>query len=172
MGAPRNLAAAMLRAALRFVPEGSREWAAAMLRELDYIPGDWAALSWALGSIFAVFRHAMQGWRARLTNRTNKKEEQMNEKGKKAIGFVSGILAAFGVVLCAFGVQLLLEYLFPALRQDHPGMTHVITVMIVPQVLFVAAAILMWRKRAALVAGMLLFALAADVHIAIFFATH
>jgi hypothetical protein len=52
------------------------------------------------------------------------------------------------------------------------GMTHVITVMIVPQVLFVAAAILMWRKRAALVAGMLLFALAADLHVAIFFATH
>jgi len=96
----------------------------------------------------------------------------MNEKGKKAIGFVSGILAAFAVVLCAFGVQLLLEYLFPALRQNHMGMTHVITVMIVPQVLFVAAAILMWRKRAALVAGMLLFALAADLHVAIFFATH
>jgi hypothetical protein len=37
MGAPRNLAGALLRAVLRLAPAGSRDWALAMLRELDFI---------------------------------------------------------------------------------------------------------------------------------------
>ena len=43
MGAPRKLAAGLLKAVLRLVPEESRQWATAMLHELDFVDGDWAA---------------------------------------------------------------------------------------------------------------------------------
>jgi len=171
MGAPRSIAAALLQGALRLAPEASREWAAAMLRELDFIPGEWAALWWALGSAAAIFRHAARGWRTRLINRKTK-EEQMNSTGKKAIGFVSGIAAAFALVLCAFGVQTLVEYLFPALKLDYGAITHVITMIVIPEATFVVAAVLLWRKRAAVAAGILLFAVTAGLHVIVYLAMH
>ena len=169
MGAPRSFAAALLRAALRLAPAASREWAAAMLRELDFIEGDWAALFWALGSTGVIFRHAATEWRAHFTNRKTK-EEQMNETGKKAIGFMSGLLGAFVVVLCALGVQLLAEYLFPTLKVAYRTMTHVTTVMVIPEAIFIAVAVKLWPKRGAVAAGVLFFAVAAGLHVFIYFA--
>ena len=58
MGVPRKLAGALLSGVLRLAPEESRDWASAMLRELDFVDGDWAALLWALGSTTAILRHA------------------------------------------------------------------------------------------------------------------
>jgi hypothetical protein len=169
MGMPRKLAAKLLRAAIRLAPPQSREWAAAMLRELDFIEGDWAALFWALGSFGAIFRHAATEWRAYFTNQENK-EDQMNETGKKAIGFMSGLLGAFVVVLCALGVQLLAEYLFPTLKVAYRTMTHVTTVMVIPEAIFIAVAVKLWPKRGAVAAGVLFFAVAAGLHVFIYFA--
>jgi hypothetical protein len=66
MGAPRKLATGLLRAVLRLVPEESRQWATAMLHELDFVDGDWAALFWALGSVTAILRHAASVFRMNL----------------------------------------------------------------------------------------------------------
>jgi hypothetical protein len=52
----RKLAAAILAAAIRRAPPEPRQWGDAMLRELDFVEGDWAALSWSLGSAAAIFR--------------------------------------------------------------------------------------------------------------------
>ena len=35
-----------------------------MLREMDFVEGDWAALFWALGSATALFKH----WEAPMSN--------------------------------------------------------------------------------------------------------
>jgi hypothetical protein len=171
MGTPRNFAIKLLRATIRLTPLQSREWASAMLRELDFIEGDWAALFWALGSVGAIFRHAATEWRAQFTNRKNK-EGQVNETGKKAIGFMSGLLGAFAVVLCAFGIQLLLEYLFPTLKVAYRALTHVTTVMVIPEAIFIAVAVKFWPKRGAFAAGVLFFAVAAGLHVFIYFARH
>jgi len=48
MGAPRRLAQRLLDAFANLAPPASREWARAMLGELDSIRGDWAALFWAV----------------------------------------------------------------------------------------------------------------------------
>ena len=64
MGTPRNLAARLLTAVLRYAPPESREWASAMLRELDFIEGDWPAFFWALGSAAAIARHAASNWKS------------------------------------------------------------------------------------------------------------
>ncbi len=42
---------------VRFAPPGAGEWSEAMLREIDFIESDWAALSWALGGTRILFTH-------------------------------------------------------------------------------------------------------------------
>jgi len=51
----RRLASAILTASVRWAPPGVREWGNAMLREMDFVEGDWAALFWAFGSATALF---------------------------------------------------------------------------------------------------------------------
>jgi hypothetical protein len=52
----RRLASAILTTSVRWASPGVREWGSAMLREMDFVEGDWAALFWALGSATALFR--------------------------------------------------------------------------------------------------------------------
>ena len=44
MGTPRRLAAGLLRTVVRLAPAESRGWASAMLRELDFVHGDWGGI--------------------------------------------------------------------------------------------------------------------------------
>jgi len=60
MTATRRVASALLTMVTRQAPPDSREWAQAMVRELEFIEGDWAALSWALGSTTALCRQAVR----------------------------------------------------------------------------------------------------------------
>ncbi len=51
----RRLGLKISQAVVRRAPPRAREWATAMLRELDHIESDWAALGWALGSVRILF---------------------------------------------------------------------------------------------------------------------
>lgn len=64
--APRRAAAVLLRMAARLVPEESRAWGAAMLHELDYIEGDFAALRWAMGGASVLCRQSLSRSRVLL----------------------------------------------------------------------------------------------------------
>ena len=81
MGAVRNLASQVLSTVLSHAPPEAREWAEAMLRELDYIDGDWAALFWALGSTTAIFRR--WGWKWLIGKIRQSEEKKMENLGKK-----------------------------------------------------------------------------------------
>lgn len=52
----RKIAAMILCTAVRQSLPGSQEWGQAMLRELDFVEGDAAALSWALGSASSLMK--------------------------------------------------------------------------------------------------------------------
>jgi hypothetical protein len=52
----RRLASAILRTALRYASPQAQEWGQAMLREMDFVEGDWAALRWSVGSAASLFR--------------------------------------------------------------------------------------------------------------------
>ena len=41
----------------RYASPGSKEWAEASARELDFVKSDWAALGWALGSVRVLLDH-------------------------------------------------------------------------------------------------------------------
>jgi hypothetical protein len=172
MGAPRRLAAALLRAVLRMAPPASREWASAVLRELDFIPGEWAALFWALGSAAAIFRHAGGAWRLWFAQLKSNGEERMNSKGRKAIGIVSGAVSAVMLVACAFGLLHLTSILFPGLGIVNTGWTHLLTMVVIPEAVFIAAAFVLWRSRRPIAAGILLIAVAIGLHVAIWAAIH
>lgn len=63
----RDLAVWILRIAIRHASPDAQEWGNAMLREMDSVEGDWAALLWALGSVRAL----CQGYKAPVTNDLN-----------------------------------------------------------------------------------------------------
>jgi hypothetical protein len=58
-GPLRQAATAVLGAANRLAPPEVRDWGQAMLSELRHVPGDWEALSWALGSAGVLAKHAL-----------------------------------------------------------------------------------------------------------------
>lgn len=172
MSAPRRLASALLRAVLRMAPSHARDWAAAMLRELDFVPGEWAALFWALGSAATILRQAAAGGLHWFTQLISKQEERMNSKGKKAIGVASGALSALALAGCAFALLRLVDRLYPVLGIAHQEWTHWLTVIVIPEAVFISAAILLWRKRGPIAAGILLVAIAIGLHVVVHVATH
>jgi hypothetical protein len=168
MGAPRKLAAALLRAVLRLAPVESREWATAMLHELDFIKGEWAALFWALGSTMAILRHAASvGW---AWLKGNAKEGRMSNTGKKALGVGLGMLSALALVGCAFAVLRIVGTLFPGL--EHSPWAYWLAVLAVPEAIFVVATVILWRKRGPIAAGILATGLVMALHVAVHFTLH
>jgi hypothetical protein len=175
MGAPRSLATKLLRAALRHCPEESREWAGAMLRELDFIEGEWEALFWALGGTTAIFQHSGLGWRGvlrRLLGKQSEDEEKsMNNIGKKTVGVLSGAGVALALVLIAFGLLVGTHFLFPSLGLDRAEWTHILTIVVIPEIVFVIAAVMLWRTRRPMAAGILLIGVVLAVHVTMHFAS-
>ncbi len=169
MGAPRKLAGALLRGVLRLAPRESRIWAAAMLRELDFIHGDWAALSWALGSAAAILRHAASVWREWIGNESNE-EANMNRAEKKALGVGLGMLSAVALVGCALAALRIIGTLFPGL--EHQPWAYWLAVMAIPEAVFVTATVMLWRKRGPVAAGILATALVMALHVAVHLTLH
>ena len=165
MGTPRNLAARLLTAVLRYAPPESREWASAMLRELDFIEGDWAALFWALGSATAILRHAASVFQVNSKRQT--KEGKMNSTGRKALGVGLGALYALMLVGCAFAGLRLTAILFPGLGLDHAPWTLWLAVVVLPEAILLTATVLLWRKRGPLAAGILATSLVVGLHLAV-----
>jgi hypothetical protein len=169
MGMPRKLAERLLQAALRLAPEESREWVLAMLKELDFVQGEWAALFWALGSVTAILRHTISGWRAWFRNKSNK-ETFMNNTGKKALGVGLGMLAALALVGCAFAVLRIVGTLFPGL--EHSPWAYWLAVLAIPEAIFVAATVMLWRKKGPVAAGILATGLVMALHVAVRLTLH
>lgn len=169
MGTPRTLAAKLLRAVVRLVPEESREWAVGMLHELDFVEGDWAAFFWALGSTTAILRHAASVWRDWLKHKRNQ-EAGMNNTGKKALGVGLGMLSALALVGCAFAVLRIVGTIFPVL--EHSRWAYWLAVLAIPEAVFVVATVMLWRKKGPVAAGILATGLVMALHVAVHFTLH
>ena len=104
-----------------------------MLRELDFVEGDWGALSWALGSTAALFRHSVG--------------RQLETIGKQAAGILSGVVAAATVLtLSVLGLLLLASLLPPGLQLGN-GPVGWMFVLVIPEAVFVVTAVRLWRSR-------------------------
>jgi hypothetical protein len=137
-----------------------------MLRELDFIEGDWRALFWAIGGATAIFRQAGRSWRKWFGRNKEGQEAAMNGMVKKSVGFVSGVLVALALTFVAIGLVRLADYLSPAIAQAHIDWTHAV----IAEVFAIVAAILLWRKRASVSVGIMVFAIVGGAHVAIHYA--
>jgi uncharacterized membrane-anchored protein len=75
-----------------------------------------------------------------------KKETGMNNTGKKVLGVGLGMLSALALVGCAFAV-LRIGTMFPGL--EHSPWAYWLAVLAIPEAIFVAATVMLWRKKRA-----------------------
>jgi hypothetical protein len=95
----------------------------------------------------------------------------MNDKGKKALGVGIGLLSSLMLVGCAFALLRIAALLFPGLGIDRLEWTHWLTVIVIPEAIFVTAAALLWRKKGPVAAGILTTALVVGLHVAVHLAS-
>lgn len=170
MAALRRWAVGILSALARHAPESSREWAVAMLRELDSIEGDWAAFWWAFGSIVAICRHAGREWGRNLARKlTNQEERTMDNFGKKTGWLFAGMGAALVAGIAAALAFHLAMYFYPPLRPSGPPWLPWLVLISIPQVFFIVK---FWRKRRPVALGILFMALAMSSHFAMYAIRH
>lgn len=172
MSLVRRLAVKWLGAVLRNAPPACREWASAMLRELDFIESDWAALRWALGSTAAMFRHSLRRWRAWFRGRGGKEETTMKDTAMKVAGVLLGVLIAVAVMAVGvLGVHGVLFRFFPALEhQSIPWAVWIIALAL--EALLVVGTVKLWQKRRPMAIGILLAAVIFGTHFAMHIASH
>jgi hypothetical protein len=171
MGAPRAWAYRLLSWVVRHAQGRSRAWAEALLRELDFVPGEWTALAWALGGTLAVARHA---GRWMLVERFRKiwewKERAMEQMGKKAGWLVLGAVGTVALSLVALGVQFGAAALFPSLGLRDSMWTHLVMVLIIPLAICLGFAVKIWNTKRPVALGILLSAVVMSSHVILHFA--
>ncbi|QNI30737.1 hypothetical protein H7849_16620 [Alloacidobacterium dinghuense] len=169
MSRVRGFAKWLLEFVLRSAPRHCEQWARAMLHELDFIEGDWAALFWALGSVAAIFRHCgrelvRMGFRRR-------EEADMKETAKNVGWVFAGVVLSAVLVVCAAMLFHLAEYFYPPMNQSIPWPTWLV-VFFLPETLFVIGTVRLWHKRKPMAVGVLLAALIFATHFAMHIVSH
>ena len=180
MGAPRSLARKLLRAALQFASPACREWAEAMLSELEYIEGEWPALFWALGCTTAIFRQCVLEWSTQLGNqlgrflgiRQTKEESKMNSTGKKTLGVLSGVGIALALGVGAFFLRDVIADMLQAVGIQRSMWSHLLSVLMPTEVVLIIAAVLLWKRRAPVSIGILVTCAVMAIHVAVTLASH
>lgn len=171
MGRIRTFAHSLLCFAIRHSPGISHEWAEAMLGELDYIPGEWESLFWALGSIVAIIHQSARQLQAWLLKYPTPQERKMNTATQKTLGVLSGMGLALAFALVLVGVFVLAAQLFPSLGLMHAEWTHLLFNIVLPEIIFIIVAIRLWRTRLPVAAGILLIGFGMAAHVVIHFAS-
>lgn len=93
----------------------------------------------------------------------------MNSKGKKAVGVASGAGLALALALAMFALTQIIIVAFPGLGLHDMHWPHFLGAILIPEIIFVVSAIVLWRSRPPVAAGILLMGAAIGVHVAIHF---
>lgn len=173
MPAVRRLASRLLLAVARHAPVECRDWANAMLRELDFIEGDWAALFWAMGSTTAIFRYSGCGLKAWFRKYSGYEEAlTMKDLGKQIAGLLLGVAMAVALTFCALGILHLSLHLFPALEFGGVPWAAWLIVFAIPETIFIVGAVKLWQKKRPMALGILLSAIIFATHFVMHLVSH
>jgi hypothetical protein len=142
-----------------------------MLRELDFIQGDLAALFWAVGSTAALCRHSVTSRLRTLGGRPFNERFQIKRFAKKTTGIVSGVVVA-GTVLALCVGTLIGLIRFASLQQENGRLADRLLIVVIPETLYVVGIITLWRRRRSVALGILLAGMILVTHAIIHFATH
>jgi hypothetical protein len=170
MSATRRLASRALTMMIRHSSSESQLWGNAMLRELDFIAGDWAALFWAFGSTAALCRHSVTSRLRRVGDWRFNETFQIKRIAKKTSGIVSGVVIA-GAVLTLCVVILLGLIRLASWQQANGRLADRLLVVVIPETIYVVSVITLWRRRKLVAVGILLAGVILITHAAIHFAT-
>jgi len=146
-----------------------------MLRELDFIESDWASLMWALGGTTAILRHSIASTaRSWVTKQVDRRGEWTPKNvGRKAAGLVSGVVISAGVLAFSIlGLARLPSVLFPARNFEQLPWLGWLPVLVIPEGVFVIAALVLWRKRRDVARGIVLSGVTLAVHVIVHVTTH
>jgi hypothetical protein len=152
----RTIATQLLVGMVRRTSGEGRAWGEAMLREMDFVD-DGSAMRWALGSASALCRRSMVQMLRRFV--------------PKMPAMITGMAAA-SLVLAA--CILVLSWLLRATWFD-PALAKFadrVLFVVVPEALYVAAAIALWRRRRGVALGILAAAAVLIAHAVVHFVTH
>ena len=151
MTAVRKVASALLHAVARHLPPDTQAWCQAMIRELDFIESDWTALSWALGSATALVGQSVR--------------RSLTSLGRSTGGLLSGVAIGAGVfIISAGGVLRLLFFLFPEWRAQPVPLVEWLTAIVMPEIVFIVASMVLWRQQRPIAAGIVLTAITLMIH--------
>jgi len=142
-----------------------------MLRELDFIEGDWAALFWAFGSTTALCRHSVTSRLRALGDRQLNEIFQLKRISKKTTGIVSGVVVAGTVLAVCVGILIALIR-FASLQQEGGRLADRLLIVVIPETLYVVGIITLWRRRKSVALGILFAGMILVTHAIIHFATH
>jgi hypothetical protein len=171
MSMTRRLASRMLTIIIRHSSSESQLWGNAMLRELDFIEGDWAALFWAFGSTAALCRHSVTSQLRTLGDRHFNETFQIKRIAKKTTGIVSGIVVAGSVLALCVGILIGLIR-FASWQQANGRLADRLLIVVIPETLYAIGIITLWRRRKSVALGILLAGVILITHAMIHFATH
>jgi hypothetical protein len=163
MTARRQLAQRLLTALQSQASSESDSWATAMLRELDYVEGNWSALWWALGGAAALIRHGAPRYlRARLAQPSRLAHAMSIKRvGTTTVGVAFGAFMAAGMMAICLATLVRLPHMsWPELVRSS-ALERVLVIVGLETICTVVAAAV-WRHRrsvatGALVAGTTLF---------------
>ena len=171
MSMTRRLASRVLTIVIRRSSSEGQLWGNGMLRELDFIDGDWAALFWAFGSTAALCRHSVTSRLRTLGDRQFKEAFQIKTIAKKTTGMVSGVVVAGTVLALCVGILIGLIR-FASLQQEDGRLADRLLIVVIPETLYVVGIITLWRRRKSVALGILLAAMILVTHAIIHLATH
>ncbi len=171
MSMTRRLASRVLTIVIRQSSGEGQLWGNAMLRELDFIQGDWAALFWAFGSTAALCRHSVRSQLRTLGDRHFNETFQIKRIAKKTTGIVSGVAVAGSVLALCVGILIGLIR-FASWQHTNGRLADRLLIVVIPETLYVVGIITLWRRRKSVALGILLAGVILITHAMIHFATH
>jgi hypothetical protein len=143
-----------------------------MLREMECIPTDWAALRWAFGSTSAIFRYSLEHvWRDERSNHSA--DRLLKVVGRTLGGLALAVAFSVGVLaVCILSITRLSTFLVPEWRLAQMPWVGCMSLLGIPETIFVIVAALLWRKRKIVSAGILACAVTLATHFILYVSAH
>ena len=167
MASIRGAARRVLHFVVRLAPPRSRSWGEAMIREMDCVDDDAAALLWALGSTLALCRCSaieyLRNWRERSA-----REELLRRPVSRIVSVLFGLAAAMTVLTISISVLATIR----RASWFDPGqarLAQLLFAVVVPDALCLLGAVALWRPKRQLSSGTVAACAALGAHSIIYF---
>jgi len=164
----RRAASRVLHFIVRHSPAESRRWGDAMLREMDFVDDDWAALCWALGSTVAISRRSLM---QRLRNARDSDAWSVNGFRRWLPRVSVGIAAAAAILTLSIGALSTFAH-SSWFDPSHGQLVDRVFIVAIPSAIYAFCAVALWRSRKREASGILAAGAILVAHSIMYFVTY